>query len=76
MQRPRLSAAAVAELARVSGHGEIDAELAARVAAGASNAIEAVVASLEGSLFDTEPGNYREELERLAEPAALPPQSR
>lgn len=67
---PDLSPGAVLELARLEGHALIDAEIAARIAVGASNAIRAVTASVRESLFDVDPAGYLAELERLAEPAA------
>lgn len=45
----------------------IEQEYAARIAAGAANAVRAVVESRRGSLFDTEPSGFTAELERLAD---------
>lgn len=70
MAAPDLSPGAVLELARLEGHVLIDAEIAARIAVGASNAIRAVTASVRESLFDVDPAGYLAELERLAEPPA------
>ena len=58
----------VMALARLAGYPPLDADTAARIAAGASNAVHAVAASATTSLFDTEPAAYLEELERLAGP--------
>jgi hypothetical protein len=67
MTPPTLSADAVLELARLQGYANLDAETAQRVAVGASNAVRAVTAAVDGSLFDTEPLHYLAELERLAD---------
>jgi hypothetical protein len=63
-----LDAATVAALARLLGYPPLDANTAARIAAGASNAVAAVRATATVPLFDAEPGNYLAELERLAGP--------
>jgi hypothetical protein len=63
-----LDAATVDALARLLGYPPLDAETAARIAAGASNAVAAVRATATVPLFDAEPGNYLAELERLAGP--------
>ena len=63
-----LDAATVAALARLLGYPPLDADTAARIAAGASNAVAAVRATATMPLFDAEPGNYLAELERLAGP--------
>ena len=63
-----LDADLVAALARLVGYPPLDAETAARIAAGAGNAVAAVRATATVPLFDTEPGCYLVELERLAEP--------
>jgi len=65
----------VLELLRLEGYPPLEPDAAARLAAGAENAIAAVIASLEGSLFDTEPAQFLVELERLAEPADAEHQS-
>jgi hypothetical protein len=62
-----LPAAAVEALAIVEGYPPLDADTAARIAIGASNATRAVTESVTESLFDTEPGSYAAELERLAD---------
>ena len=63
-----LDAATVAALARLLGYPPLDPETAARIAAGAGNAVAAVRATATVPLFDAEPGNYLAELERLAGP--------
>ena len=63
-----VDAAIVDALARLLGYPPFDAETAARIAAGASNAVAAVRATATVPLFDAEPGNYLAELERLAGP--------
>ena len=67
MSPPTLSAAAVRELAQLEGYVGLDADTAARIAVGASNAVRAVTASVRESLFDVEPLHYLAELERLAD---------
>ena len=64
-----LDAATVDALARLVGYPPLDAETAARIAAGASNAVAAVRATATVPLFDAEPGSYLAELERLADAA-------
>jgi hypothetical protein len=61
-----LDAATVEVLAALLGYPPLDAETAARIAAGASSAVAAVRATATVPLFDTEPGSYLAELERLA----------
>lgn len=63
-----LDAATVATLARLLGYPPLDAETAARIAAGAASAVAAVRATATIPLFDTEPGAFLAELERLAGP--------
>ncbi len=67
MSPPTLSADAVLELARLEGYANLDADTAARIAIGASNAVRAVSATVRESLFDVEPLHYLAELERLAD---------
>jgi len=63
----------VLDLARMAGLPLEDPALAARIAAGASTAIDAVRASVREPLFDGEPGDYLATLERLAAaPAGRP----
>lgn len=45
--------------------------IVARIAAGGANAVQAVVAARRGSIFDTDPGTYLSELDRLAGPDGL-----
>jgi hypothetical protein len=56
----------VLALARVAGLPIADADMAARIAAGASAAISAVRSSLGETLFDFEPADFSATLERLA----------
>ena len=63
-----LSAATVQALARLAGYPPLDADTAARIAAGASSAVAALRATATVPLFDTQPGDYLAELERLADP--------
>jgi hypothetical protein len=65
---PALTAEIVAALARLEGHPPLDADMAARIAVGATNAVRAVAASVTSSSFDSEPTAFFAELERLAEP--------
>ena len=51
---PALSPETVLEVARLEGYANLDAETAARIAVGASHAVRAVTASVDGSLFDVE----------------------
>lgn len=67
MNPPTLSTDAVLELARLQGYANLDADTAARIAVGASNAVRAVTASVHESLFDVEPLHFLAELERLAD---------
>lgn len=67
MDPPTLSPEAVLELARLEGHAQLDADTAQRIAVGASNAVRAVTATVNESLFDVEPLHYLAELERLAD---------
>ncbi len=57
----------VLALLELEGYPPLDTEAAARIAAGAGNAVQAVMASLDGSLFDGEPAQFAMELERLAD---------
>ncbi|HXQ32078.1 MAG TPA: hypothetical protein VN790_08965 [Steroidobacteraceae bacterium] len=68
-QQPESSLApeVVMALARLAGYPPLDADTAARIAVGASNAVRAVAASATVSLIDTEPAAFLAELERLAE---------
>lgn len=64
---PALSTQTVLEIARLEGYANLDAETAARIAVGASNAVRAVTASVDHSLFDVEPLHFLLELDRLAD---------
>ena len=64
-----LEPATVEALARLAGLAPLDTDTLARIAVGAANAVAAVRGAATGSLFDTEPGAFLAELERLAEPA-------
>ena len=64
---PTLSPQTVLEVARLEGYVNLDSETAARIAVGAGNAVRAVTASVDRSLFDVEPLHYLLELERLAD---------
>jgi hypothetical protein len=55
-------------LLRIQGFPPVEEALMARIAIGGSNAVEAVVAARRGSIFDTDPGTYLSELDRLAGP--------
>lgn len=61
-----LEPSAVQALARCQGFAPLAPELAARIAAGAGNAVRAVAAHARQSLFDAEPLEFLAELERLA----------
>jgi hypothetical protein len=65
---PALTPEIVALLARLEGFPPLDAETAARIAVGATQAVRAVAATATLDLFDTEPAAYAAELERAAEP--------
>ena len=65
---PALTAEIVAALARLEGYPALDADTAARIAVGATNAVRAVALSSTMSCFDAEPVDFLAELERLAEP--------
>lgn len=64
---PTLTPEIVATLAHLEGYPTLDAETAARIAVGASNAVRAVALSTTSSSFDAEPADFLAELERLAE---------
>jgi hypothetical protein len=58
----------VEDLLRIQGFPPVDDDVVARIAAGGANAVKAVVAARRGSIFDTDPGTYLSELDRLAGP--------
>jgi hypothetical protein len=57
-----------AALVRLLGQPPLDAETAARIAAGAARAAAALRATVTVPLIDVEPGGFLAELERLAGP--------
>ncbi len=71
----RLTGQTVVVLAEAQGHTTLNSDLAARIAAGATNAVRAVAAvvtspdvrAVDPNLFDTEPAQFATELERLAD---------
>jgi hypothetical protein len=63
-----LQAASVEDLLRIQGFPPVEDTVMARIAVGGANAVEAVVAARRGSIFDTDPGTYLSELDRLAGP--------
>jgi hypothetical protein len=63
-----LQTESVEDLLRIQGFPPVEEALMARIAIGGSNAVEAVVAARRGSIFDTDPGTYLSELDRLAGP--------
>lgn len=65
-----IDAAAVITLAGAAGMPLADANMAARIAAGAQSAVDAVRLSVRETLFDVEPADYLPTLEELAEPEA------
>jgi hypothetical protein len=64
---PALGIELVRALARLEGYPPLDAETAARIAAGATSAVRAVAAAATASLFDVEPASFLAELERLGD---------
>jgi hypothetical protein len=64
---PSLAADVVVALARLEGYPLLDSATAARIAVGATNAVRGVAAHATMSFFDTDPGGYLAELERLSE---------
>ena len=63
-----LQAASVEDLLRIQGFPPVEDAVKARIAVGGANAVDAVVAARRGSIFDTDPGTYLSELDRLAGP--------
>lgn len=71
----RLTGPTVIMMAEAQAHTGLPSDVAARIAAGATNAVRAVTAVVGApagadgapSLFDTEPAQYALELERLAD---------
>jgi hypothetical protein len=66
-----LQAASVEDLLRIQGFPPVEDAVKARIAVGGANAVGAVVAARRGSIFDTDPGTYLSELDRLAGPDDL-----
>jgi len=68
--RAPIDAQAVLELARAQGHGWVDEEVARRIAAAASVAVNTVAAVLPpataAELLGASPAEFRDTLERLA----------
>jgi len=60
--------AAVEDLLRLQGYSTVEEDVKARIAVGGAAAVESVVASRRGSIFDTDPGTFLSELERLGGP--------
>jgi len=63
-----IDAAAVITLAGAAGMPLADENMAARIAAGAQSAVDAVRLSVRETLFDLEPADFLPTLEALAEP--------
>jgi hypothetical protein len=63
-----LQAASAEDLLRIQGFPRVEETVIARIAVGGANAVEAVVTARRGSIFDTDPGTYLSELDRLAGP--------
>jgi hypothetical protein len=61
-----LQAATVEDLLRMQGFPPVEDAVKTPVAVGGANAVAAVVASRERSIFDTDPVTYLSELDRLA----------
>ena len=58
----------VEDLLRLQGFPPVEDAVVARIAVGGTNAVKVVVAARRGSIFDTDPGTYLSELDRLAGP--------
>jgi hypothetical protein len=63
-----LQTESVEDLLRIQGFPPVEDAIVARIAVGGANAVQAVVAARRGSIFDTDPGTYLSELDRLAGP--------
>jgi hypothetical protein len=61
-----LQPATVEDLLRMQGFSSVEDAVKLPVAVGGANAVAAVVASRQGSSFDTDPAAYLSELDRLA----------
>jgi hypothetical protein len=66
-----LQAASVEDLLRIQGFSPLEDAIKTRIAVGGANAVAAVVAARQGSIFDTDPATYLSELDRLAGPDDL-----
>jgi hypothetical protein len=66
-----LKAESVEDLLRIQGFPPVEDAVMARIADGGANAVHAVVAARRGSIFDTDPGTFLSELDRLAAPDDL-----
>lgn len=62
-----LTIESVVALCEQQGHSNIDAAVAERIATGAANAVRAVREIDAASLLETEPAQFRPELEQLAD---------
>ncbi len=74
MSNTPIDAAAVITLAGAAGMPLADENMAARIAAGAQSAVDAVRLSVRETLFDLEPADFLPTLEELAQPSAGTPQ--
>jgi hypothetical protein len=63
-----LQTESVEDLLRIQGFPPVEDAVVARIAVGGANAVQAVVAARRGSIFDSDPGTYLSELDRLASP--------
>ena len=63
-----LQTESVEDLLRIQGFPPVEDAVVARIAVGGANAVQAVVAARRGSIFDSDPGTYLSELDRLAGP--------
>jgi len=61
-----LQSDSVEDLLRIQGYPPVEDDVVARIAAGGTAAVSALVAARRGSIFDTDPGTYLSELDRLA----------
>jgi hypothetical protein len=66
-----LQTQSVEDLLRIQGFPPVGDAVVARIAVGGANAVKAVVAARRGSIFDTDPGTYLSELDRLSGPDDL-----
>jgi hypothetical protein len=66
-----LQTESVEDLLRIQGFAPVENAVVARIAVGGANAVKAIVEARRGSIFDTDPGTYLSELDRLAGPDDL-----